>query len=94
MGVYGLGPIGLMEADPLLVQAEQKLMGQADELIVLADSSKFTKRSSLVLCPLSEITTVITDDGIPDAAASMLEVAGVSLYVVSQEATKTEGVAS
>ena len=38
MGAQGIGPLGLMEADPLLIQAEQKLIGQADELVVLADS--------------------------------------------------------
>ncbi|MEO1313225.1 MAG: DeoR/GlpR family DNA-binding transcription regulator, partial [Pseudomonadota bacterium] len=79
MGAQGLGPIGLMEADPLLIQAEQKLIGQADELVVLVDSSKFAKRSSLVLCPLDRIGTVITDEGISDQAATMLEAADVTL---------------
>ncbi|MFV0383866.1 DeoR/GlpR family DNA-binding transcription regulator [Paracoccus sp. (in: a-proteobacteria)] len=82
MGCRGLGPLGLMEGDPLLVQAEQKLIGQADELIVLADSSKFDQRSSLLLCPLARIHTVITDDGIADRAASMLEAADVRLIAV------------
>ena len=81
MGAQGLGPLGLMEADPLLIQAEQKLIGQADELIVLADSTKFEQRSSLVLCPLSRISTVITDDQISDKAAAMLEAAEVTLIV-------------
>ena len=31
MGAQGVGPLGLMEADPLLIQAEQKLIGQTDE---------------------------------------------------------------
>ena len=57
MGAQGIGPLGLMEADPLLIQAEQKLIGQADELIVLVDSSKFANRSSLILCPLERIDT-------------------------------------
>jgi len=81
MGAQGLGPLGLMEADPLLIQAEQKLIGQADELVVLVDSTKFEQRSSLVLCPLSRITTVITDDQITDKAAAMLEAAEVKLIV-------------
>jgi DeoR family ulaG and ulaABCDEF operon transcriptional repressor len=81
MGCRGLGPLGLMEGDPLLVQAEQKLIGQADELIVLADSSKFAQRSSLLLCPLSRIHTVVTDDRIDDRAAAMLEAADVRLIV-------------
>ena len=81
MGCRGIGALGLMEGDPLLVQAEQKLIGQADELVVLADSSKFRQRSSLLLCPLSRIHTVITDDGIEDRAASMLEAADIRLIV-------------
>ncbi|MCU0906107.1 MAG: DeoR/GlpR family DNA-binding transcription regulator [Rhodobacteraceae bacterium] len=81
MGCRGLGPAGLMEGDPLLVQAELKLIGQADELIVLADSSKFAARSSLLVCPLRRIHTVITDDGVTDRDAAMLEAAEVRLIV-------------
>jgi DeoR family ulaG and ulaABCDEF operon transcriptional repressor len=90
MGAQGLGPIGLMEADPLLIQAEQKLIGQADELVVLVDSTKFDNRSSLVLCPLDRIDTVITDEGISDKAAAMLEAADVSLIVAQSGAAAQE----
>jgi DeoR family transcriptional regulator, ulaG and ulaABCDEF operon transcriptional repressor len=90
MGAQGLGPLGLTEGDPLLIQAEQKLIDQADELIVLADSSKFRQRSSLILCPLSRITTVITDDGVEDREAKMLEAAGVGLIVARTSAAKEE----
>ncbi|MEZ5755861.1 MAG: DeoR/GlpR family DNA-binding transcription regulator [Paracoccaceae bacterium] len=81
MGCRGLGPLGLMEGDPLLVQAEQKLIGQADELVVLADSTKFAARSSLLLCPLARIHTVITDEGITDRDAAMLEAADIRVIV-------------
>ena len=86
MGAQGLGHLGLMEADPLLIQAEQKLIDQADELVVLVDSSKFKKRSSLILCPLERITTVITDNGIRDEDRQMLETAGVGLIVADKAA--------
>ena len=72
MGAQGLGPLGLMEADPLLIQAEQKLIDQADELVVLVDLSKFHKRSSLILCGLKRITTVITDSASRTAPRAML----------------------
>jgi DeoR family transcriptional regulator, ulaG and ulaABCDEF operon transcriptional repressor len=81
MGAQGLGSLGLMEADPLLIQAEQKLMGQADELVVLVDATKFARRSSLILCGLERIGTVITDDRVDDRAAAMLEGAGIRLIV-------------
>lgn len=90
MGAQGLGPLGLMEADPLLIQAEQKLIGQAEELVVLVDSSKFAQRSSLVLCPLDRIATVITDEGIPDHAAAMLAAADVRLIVAEAGAGQEE----
>jgi DeoR family ulaG and ulaABCDEF operon transcriptional repressor len=83
MGAQGLGTLGLMEADPLLIQAEQKLIHQADELVVLIDASKFERRSSLILCGLERIATVITDERVDDRAASMLEKAGVRLIVAA-----------
>lgn len=91
MGARGLGPLGLMEGDPLLIQAEQKLIGQADELVVLVDSSKFRNRSSLVLCPLKRIHTVITDDGISDREAQMLEAAEIRLIAVPVGAADRTG---
>ncbi|MDW4498804.1 DeoR/GlpR family DNA-binding transcription regulator [Sulfitobacter sp. D35] len=91
MGAQGLGPLGLMEADPLLIQAEQKLIGQADELVVLVDSTKFEARSSLVLCPLNRIDVVITDDGVSDRAAAMLEAAEIKLIVAPRSAASETG---
>jgi DeoR family ulaG and ulaABCDEF operon transcriptional repressor len=94
MGAKGLGPLGVMEGDPLIVQAEEKLIGQSDELVLLVDSSKFEARSSLVLCPLSRVDTVITDDGITDKTAAMLEAADVKLIVAKSGAAQQEGLAS
>lgn len=91
VGAQGIGALGLMEADPLIIQAEQKLLGQADEMIVLADSSKFDARSSLVLCPLNRIDKIITDDGITDRAAKMVEAADIDLIVVPRGAATASG---
>ena len=90
MGAQGLGPLGLMEGDPLLIQAEQKLIDQADELVVLVDSSKFRQRSSLILCSLSRIATVVTDAGLEDRDARMLEDAGVALIVARSPRSSSE----
>jgi DeoR family ulaG and ulaABCDEF operon transcriptional repressor len=43
-----------------------------------------------VLCPLDRITTVITDEGIPDKAAAMLDAADVTL-IVAQPGAAQEG---
>lgn len=94
MSAQGIGPHGLMEADPLLIQAEQKLISQADELVVLVDSSKFRTRSSLILCALERVHTVITDRGIRDEDRQMLDAAGVRLIVAEAGAAEREDSAS
>ncbi len=90
LGAQGVGPLGVMEADPLIIQAEQKLIGQADEIVLLVDSTKFENRSSLVLCPLSRIDVLITDEGISDRAAAMIEAADIKLIVAGTTSTKDE----
>ena len=85
MGVFGLSMLGLMEADPLLIQAEKRLISQTEELYVLADSSKFARKAGLILCGLNRVTCVITDTDASDAAVQMLEHAGVKVVTVAPE---------
>lgn len=94
MGCQSIGRLGVMEQDPLIIQAEEKLIGQADEVVVLADSSKFVRRSSLILCPLERIGTVITDDRIEDRHASALEAAGVTLIVAPRGVDEPRDIAA
>lgn len=72
---------GLMQSDIILVQAERKLLSQADELVVLVDSSKFAAAAGHLLCDLSRVGTLITDSNIDTASAKMVESAGVKLIV-------------
>jgi DeoR family ulaG and ulaABCDEF operon transcriptional repressor len=83
MSAISIGPLGVIEGDPLLARAESKLLKRADKLIVLADSSKFVSRGSLVVCPLSRIHTLITDADAPGAALDMLREQGVHVVVAT-----------
>lgn len=91
MGAHSVGRLGLMESDPLVIQSEQKLMGQADELVVLADSSKFGRRSSLLLCSLERVDILITDSGVDEASVNMLEAAGVKVIIAEQKSSAKTG---
>ncbi len=53
---------------------------------MLADSSKFAPRGSLVVCPLSRISTVITDAAAPKHALDMLRDAGIEVMIVGRGA--------
>jgi DeoR family ulaG and ulaABCDEF operon transcriptional repressor len=94
MSARGISPLGVMEGDPLLIQAEQKLINQAEELVVLVDSSKFAARSSLILCPLERVHTIITDDGIAQRDARLVEQSGIRLIVAAREAGNGEASSS
>ena len=82
MSAIAIGPLGVIEGDPLIARAETKLLKRAEKLIVLADSTKFTPAGSLVVCPLSRVSTLITDPGAPAAALDMLREAGVRTIIV------------
>ena len=82
MSAISIGPLGVIEGDPLIARAVAKLLKRADRLIVLADSSKFAIKGSLVVCPLERAHTLVTDTGAPDQALQMLRDAGVETMVV------------
>jgi len=82
MSGISIGPLGVIEGDPLIARAETKLLKRADKLVVLADSSKFVPRGSLVVCALSRIDILITDNDAPAAAVAMVREAGVQVQLV------------
>jgi DeoR family ulaG and ulaABCDEF operon transcriptional repressor len=85
MSAISVGPLGVIEGDPLIARAEIKMLKRAEKLIVLADSSKFVSRGSLVVCPLSRIHILITDRDAPPSALEMLGESGVQTIVVDAE---------
>lgn len=81
MSAAAITPLGVVEADPLVARAEAKLLSRAERLIVLVDSTKFEPRGSLVVCPLSRVSVLVTDDGISEAALAMMENAGLDVRI-------------
>jgi DeoR family fructose operon transcriptional repressor len=81
MGVAAISDEGCFNNNLLLVATEQALMKAADELIVVADSSKFGHRSLAHVCELGAIDRLVVDNGIPEDWRSKLLAAGVKLLV-------------
>jgi DeoR family transcriptional regulator, ulaG and ulaABCDEF operon transcriptional repressor len=86
-GCHGLSGFGLMETDPLLVQAQLKLLGRAEQVIVLADSRKLRQRSSMVVAGLERIHTFITDIGATDEELEPLRNAGIQVITVDAQSS-------
>ena len=73
MGAAAVGPQGVMQADPILVAAERRLIERADKVILLVDSSKFATQSGQVICGFDKIDMVISDAGLSASDKRMLE---------------------
>ncbi len=81
MGVYGIDETGATNTEALLIKTERAMIERARTLVVLADSSKFDRRGSLLLCGFEKINALITDDGIDARHKEMLASRGVQVIV-------------
>lgn len=87
VGSLGVSADGLLESHPLLVSFVNEMCALSNEIIVLVDSRKFVERPPTVALPLNKVTKLITDEGISDKAAKMLEDQGVEYIVAKTEKT-------
>jgi DeoR family ulaG and ulaABCDEF operon transcriptional repressor len=83
LGAQGISAEGLLESHPLMVRSIQELSRNVDQIVVLADSRKFSIHARNVALPLSRVGILITDDGISDQQAKMLEGAGIAIRIAS-----------
>lgn len=84
MGTPGIGSYGVMESDPLLIRAEQKLRKQADKLVILADSSKIGARSNFIFSPLQDVDILITDHKADEKAIALFESEGIEVIIADE----------
>lgn len=93
MSAYAITPLGVIESDPLIARAEAKLLGRTERLIVVADSSKFEARGNIVVCPLTRVSTVVTDTGAPQHMVDHLRGAGVEVILTDPKEIKVPAAA-
>jgi DeoR family transcriptional regulator of aga operon len=63
-------------------RVNRQVVSRARKVVVVADSSKFTKRAFATISPLSEIDVLITDDGISAETVKEFRALGVEVIVV------------
>jgi DeoR/GlpR family transcriptional regulator of sugar metabolism len=85
-----LSPAGIHDGtlynqNMLLVQAEQRMMEQAQEVVLLADSGKFGQQALSRLCPLSEIDVVVSDAGLAPEQQELVRAAECELIIAEGE---------
>jgi DeoR family ulaG and ulaABCDEF operon transcriptional repressor len=80
-GCYGINRFGIMEADPLIVQAQTKLLKRTEDVIVMADSSKLRRKSSMIVAGLDRISTLVTDEDARPEELEVFKAAGINVIV-------------
>jgi DeoR/GlpR family transcriptional regulator of sugar metabolism len=81
LSVAGVNEGGLYNQNLLLVQSERRMMEQAQEVVLLADSSKFGQQALSRLGELSEVDVVVTDSGMGEEHRREVEGAGCRVVV-------------
>jgi DeoR family transcriptional regulator, fructose operon transcriptional repressor len=81
MGVSGITEEGLYNANVLMVETEQQMMERADEVIIVADHSKFGRRALVRLCGWEGIDRVISDEGVEPRWQEAVRAAGAELVM-------------
>jgi DeoR/GlpR family transcriptional regulator of sugar metabolism len=73
--------VGLTTLDIMEAQLNRLMIQAAREVTVLADSSKFGRRSLAVIAELTQVQRVITDSGVPAKTVEALRARGVEVIV-------------
>ncbi|HEY1068472.1 MAG TPA: DeoR/GlpR transcriptional regulator, partial [Pirellulales bacterium] len=81
MSVGGVGEEGLYNSNVLLTTTERAMMQAADEVILVADSTKFGRKNLTCLSPLSEIDRLVVDSDLSEEWRQRLAAAGVALTI-------------
>jgi DeoR family fructose operon transcriptional repressor len=81
LSVASIDDEGYYNSNLLLVETERAMMRAANEVIVVADSTKFGYRSLARLAGLSEVQRLVVDNEITQDWRSKLVAAGVSVII-------------
>jgi DeoR/GlpR family transcriptional regulator of sugar metabolism len=84
LSVGGMTAKGLLNSNLLLVETERQMMRCADEVVVVADHTKFSRPALAFLCEWKEIDTLIVDRTLTREERDMLGDADVKLIVAGQ----------
>ena len=81
VSVAGITEKGCFNSNLLLVETEQAMMRSGDEVIVVADSTKFGHQSLARMCELTDVDKLVVDDEIGEPWRGKMTAAGIELFI-------------
>lgn len=85
LSAAGITGEGLFNAHLLLAETEQAMLKAAGRVIVVADSSKFGRKSLTLVAPLDAINLVVSDDALSTFWRECITTAGPELRIATVE---------
>ncbi len=81
LGAGGIVAEGIYNSNSLLVETERQMMSCGQEVMIVADHTKFGRLALARLCGLDEVDQVVVDSGLTAEDRAVLEEAGVAIHV-------------
>lgn len=85
LSVAGISERGYFNSNLLLVETERAMMRAADEIVVMADNTKFDRTSLALLCDLGGIDILVADHDLPEVWCRRLQQAGVRVICAEND---------
>lgn len=82
MSVAGIRDGSMYNQNLLLVEAERRMIRQAQRVVLVADATKFGQTALARLGPIDEVDVVVTDSRLPAATVDELKALGCSVILV------------
>ena len=90
LSVAGINEKGFYNSNLLLVETEQAMMASADEVVILADSTKFDRSSLAQLCQMEDVDTLVADEQLPEKWQQRSKQAGIRLVMAGRNGKGNE----
>ena len=82
LGVDGIDPVsGATAHHEGEASINQLIAERADQVVIVADSSKVGRRAFATICPTRDLDVLVTDSGLADSAAARFADAGIRVIV-------------
>jgi DeoR/GlpR family transcriptional regulator of sugar metabolism len=94
LGAGGIVADGVYNHNLLLVETERQMMACGQDVMIVADHTKFGRQALARLCGLDAVGQLVVDPGLPDEYRAIVEAAGVRIHLTSVENERGPGAAN
>jgi DeoR/GlpR family transcriptional regulator of sugar metabolism len=92
LGAGGVVSEGIYNSNSLLVETERQMMSCGQEIMIVADHTKFGRLALARLCGLDEVDHFVVDSGLSEEDRAVLQRAGLTIHAATVDDGRNNGV--